>query len=112
MGRKTDLQLTDTKTTSAGVALRNYRAAGKLPDSTNDGNGIATGQPLQPHLVSVRGDRLRHTRRRDAPAVLKDRIRPASAVVAHGPHATRSLPACDPESPANVHGLRDRHAGN
>ncbi len=75
-------------------------------EGERDENRIATGQRLHPHVVTIRRDRVRHAPRRDALAVLEDRVRANGAVGAHGPHTARSLPARDPEDPARLHGLR------
>jgi hypothetical protein len=53
-------------------------------------------------------DRVRHDRRRDAPAIREGRIWPGAGLAAHGPHPARSLPARDPETRPRLHGLRRR----
>src|SRR5207247_410025 len=37
-------------------------------------------------------------------------FRPGADLASHGPHPARSLPARDPENPARLYRLRDRHA--
>src|SRR6266536_1781238 len=76
----------------------------------NDAKRIRAEQRLHQDMVSVRGDRVRQARRRDAFEVLEVGLRPGADLAAYGPNTARSVPTGDPENPSGLHGLRDRHA--
>src|SRR5947208_12673152 len=72
---------------------------------SNDAKGIRAEQRLHQNVVSLRGDRVRQARRRDALEVPEGGFRPGADLAAHGPHTARPVPPRDPENPACLHGL-------